>query len=1140
MANDPTRTRHLSDAYRPSAKTASATCKLRSGSGLSFLLLETGAIQSIRSPEVPITLYQGSALEGSPANLYLRTIRDGAVQAWIPLLGAGATGCVSFTENAMTAQGTLADVAFRLTLLPGCGSDWEWRVELSNPGVDSVTCDVVCVQDVGMSNAGNEAYISQYVDHTILQHEELGPVLCARQNMPQQGKHPWLMLGCRSGVISFATDGLDFFGLSHRATRRPEALDRATLAGRRRQGEFSLMALQARPGAIGPGETHHVGFFGVFVDDHPEPTAEEDLNRVPALAVAGDGSRAMAEAGEPGTPMGSSGSLYATAPVLMSEELTESAVAEIWPRPWTQTERGSEDRLLSFFTADRRHIVLQAKECIQERRTGAILRSGKGLVGEERLLSLTSTMQGAFVSHLAVGNLSLNVGLSIRRDPLGVLLDGGLRVWVEREDGWAMLGLPSAFENAFNGCRWRYVFGAELIDLRVWTETEQHAAHLELRSSQPRRFRLAAGIVMGPCGTQPELSDVLEVTPDRIVLRPTPGTPFCEHDAQAHLTISPWTGTDIEMIGDDGMLFQDGGSRGTPTLVLDTVSTKHFGLSFAGSLAGGARDGATGESAPDFDAMTAKGNAAYAELAGELHLDADDPAVDRLNAVLPWFLHNAVIHLSAPHGLEQYLGAAWGTRDICQGPAELLLALGRTQEVRNILCTVFANQHADGHWPQWFMYDNHADIRAGDAHGDVVFWPLKALADYVTATGDLSILEDIQPYHQAPDCMETVAEHVSRALDHIRAASVPGTSLVAYGHGDWNDSLQPVDSHLAKRMVSSWTVQLSYQVLTALHDVWTAAGRDNAAMELTELTDAIRRDFREILLQEGTVCGFAVLEEDRTVRPLLHPADQETGIHFRLLPMVRGILSEIFTREEANRHADLIAEHLLCPDGARLMDRPPRYSGGRQRIFQRGETATFFGREIGIMYVHAHIRYLEAMARLGRADALFDGLMAIIPPGLRETVPNAELRQNNCFFSSSDAAFLDRYEADRDYDRVKTGTIPVKGGWRIYSSGSGLTISLLIRYLFGLRQERGDLVVDPVLPQRLDGLCVRWRLHGHDVTVCYELEERTAPPRRISLNGADLPADRLDAPYRLAGLRIARRELETRLIAGRNRMVVRM
>ena len=49
---------------------------------------------------------------------------------------------------------------------------------------------------------------------------------------------------------------------------------------------------------------------------------------------------------------------------------------------------------------------------------------------------------------------------------------------------------------------------------------------------------------------------------------------------------------------------------------------------------------------------------------------ADAEAVD---AIFPWLAHDAMVHLTAPHGLEQYTGGAWGTRDVCQGPIELLL-----------------------------------------------------------------------------------------------------------------------------------------------------------------------------------------------------------------------------------------------------------------------------------------------------------------------------------------------------------------------------------------------------------------------------------------------------------------------------------
>src|SRR4030095_12735719 len=143
---------------------------------------------------------------------------------------------------------------------------------------------------------------------------------------------------------------------------------------------------------------------------------------------------------------------------------------------------------------------------------------------------------------------------------------------------------------------------------------------------------------------------------------------------------------------------------------------------------------------------------------------------------------------------------------------------------------------------------------------------------------------------------------------------------------------------------------------------------------------------------------------------------------------------------------------------------------GIERTFRRAESASFFGREIGLMYVHAHLRYAEAMAVLGEADALWDALGVVNPISVTECVPNASPRQRNAYFSSSDAAFSDRYEAKALWSRVGAVAISFEGGWRIYSSGPGLYINVLLRHALGVRRRFGDRVKKPVLPDSLGAL----------------------------------------------------------------------
>ena len=273
------------------------------------------------------------------------------------------------------------------------------------------------------------------------------------------------------------------------------------------------------------------------------------------------------------------------------------------------------------------------------------------------------------------------------------------------------------------------------------------------------------------------------------------------------------------------------------------------------------------------------------------------------------------------------------------------------------------------------------------------------------------------------------------------------------------------------------------------------------------------------------VAGYARFGAAGEVAHWLHPSDRETGVRYSLLPMVHGILSNLFTREQAERHVDLIRQHLLAADGARLFDRPFPYHGGLQRNFQRAETSTFFGREIGLMYMHAHLRWAEALAHLGDGEAAFRALRLANPIGLRDAVPNARLRQANCYASSSDAVFADRYDATQRYDAVRTGAVDVEGGWRVYSSGAGIVVRLVRERLLGLRLRHASLGIDPVLPRSLDGLEARVALQGRALALRYRVGARGHGPVAITCNGRAMALDREAHPYRTGGVVMPLHEL---------------
>ena len=189
------------------------------------------------------------------------------------------------------------------------------------------------------------------------------------------------------------------------------------------------------------------------------------------------------------------------------------------------------------------------------------------------------------------------------------------------------------------------------------------------------------------------------------------------------------------------------------------------------------------------------------------------------------------------------------------------------------------------------MLEPYAQIRDRHSHGDVIVWPLKALCDYVEATDDLAFLDEPVAWRREDDFAATarrdpVAAHVAKLLATVRERFIPGTHLIRYGEGDWNDSLQPADPRMRDWMVSSWTVALLFQQLNRYAEVLTRAGRDGEAAELGALAAAMRADFNRHLIRDGTVAGYALFDAGRgragapaaperhpDRAPLLAPAD---------------------------------------------------------------------------------------------------------------------------------------------------------------------------------------------------------------------------------------------------------------------------
>ncbi|VTZ24948.1 conserved hypothetical protein [Methylocella tundrae] len=1050
--------------------------RIENGGGLKISALPNGCVFSIehhRDGAAPILINQllGSPIDGGVGRIYLRL--EGAPP--IEVVGPNADIRFGAGRECFVFEGETQGVRHRVTLFAQPHqAAWIWRLDVENRGAVRAM-DAILIQDIGLGPRGflmnNEAYVSQYIDHFAAKHERFGPVVMSRQNLAQEGRCPFVMHGCLDGAISYATDGKQLFGPAFRddnAFSFPFGVD---LPDARLQHEMACVAIQSAPIALAPGQSAAWRFFGLYEPDQPRASGDADLARIDAIAW-----RDVAlEAPPLTTPVRSlvQGAAPAKAALLPEDEIARRF-------PDRLHEERADGRLLSFFTPNaphNSHIVLRDKERILTRRHGALLRSGAAMLPDDATLCATAWMHGVFGAQLTIGNTSFHKLFSVSRDPYNVSRASGLRIMADLGEGWRMLAIPSAFEIGLSHCRWIYALGNRTITISAIASGQNPAMQWRIEvEGDPCRFLIFGHLALGEREFDHESRIEVNAETKRASLRPDPNWLWGQRYPNAVYHLVSGAPDAIEAIGGDELLYTDGRFRGGAYVALRTRPTRDFSFAVAGSMTDAAEADALAQKfergVADED-LLAPAERFWRSVTRGLRIEGNSA----LDCLFPWLAQNAMIHLTAPHGLEQYTGAAWGARDVCQGPVEFLLALEHDEPVKEILRLVFAQQYqSSGDWPQWFMLDPYAIVQDRVSHGDIIVWPLKALNDYIEATGDFAFLDEKIAWRredtlERTERVDTVAAHIEKLISAVRLRFIPGMHLMRYGEGDWNDSLQPVDPLMRDWMVSSWTAALLFQQLRRYAGVLREASRAWEADPLDKLAEAMRADFNAYLIRDETVAGYGVFGPGRSQPELLlHPSDSRTGLRYSLLPMTRSIIGGLFTPEQTRHHLRLIRDHLIFPDGARLMDRPVHYSGGPQTIFRRAESSSFFGREIGLMYTHSHLRYGEAVAVLGDLDALFEALEIVNPVSVGNRLAQALPRQRNAFFSSSDAAFADRLSASAQWDRVRRGEIGLEGGWRIYSSGPGLFANLLIRYGLGKRRLFGERAPEPAYR----GLIATW------------------------------------------------------------------
>lgn len=990
-------------------------------------ILDTGGIKSISKSQVMINQVEGNDLDSGLMNIYLRT-KDNNNYIYKRLIGPNSKLFVN--KNTAVWSGSFSGIIYKVQLWLSDNS-WFWEVKCKSKNHNKY--DLTYIQDLGLGNdsyvKANEAYCSQYIDHYVSNDRQ---TFVSRQNQSQNGANPALQHGCFSKIDSFDTDGYEFYGTKYRENAIPEGMQKQHLSNLKLQYEMGIIALRTQK----LSGNNAITFYEAFLENDKNANTKILFDRA-YLYNKFQNSKQIFNQKLEEISLDKNISFNNVS----GDKLTSKEIEELFPSR-IQEEFEDDGQLLSFFTPEYSHVVLKEKDLKQQRETGNIIISQKTIVPTTEVLASTQFMSGIFESQVVYGNTNFQVLSSHMSEQLNLFKAKGLRIFIKRkdEDTYSLLNEPSAFVMYFNGGEWIYKLEKDFIF--VSDDANSNCPQLTLRFKSLKN--LDYDIVI----TNQLNKDTLGSNPivicngQQVKVKAERHTAMGQKNPNLNyfLTLQNTDSNSVQIKQDkklnlikfylkDSSKFELTTSISSTSLVNESkINTRNSHYEFAEKL---------------LHSINLKSKN-----------KSKNNLVEQTNIILRWYLHDALVHLLSPHGLEQYGGAAWGTRDVSQGPTEMFLALGCYKSVREIIKKIYSHQFIEnGNWAQWFMFDQYEENFANESHGDVVIWPLKVVVDYINISGDTSILDINLPYMSMNNGRKTKLEysltsHIQKQLDYIKANFLPDTYISSYGDGDWDDTLQPAHSEDKKSMASTWTEELTVETLRKAEKAFEISPA--LYSEVSSLAVNMYKDFKRYFMRDNVLPGFIKLKEGK-VKYLIHPNDKYTNIQYRLLPLSQGVYSKIYNSQEARDALDLIKANLLFPDGVRLMNKPAEYNGGICKIFKRAELASNFGREIGLMYSHAHIRYADALATNGQYSEAWKMLQLVNPINIKQRIPNANLRQSNTYFSSSDGNFRDRYDAANNFEKLRSGKVEVLGGWRLYSSGPGIYIDALIANIFKMR-----------------------------------------------------------------------------------------
>lgn len=390
-------------------------------------------------------------------------------------------------------------------------------------------------------------------------------------------------------------------------------------------------------------------------------------------------------------------------------------------------------------------------------------------------------------------------------------------------------------------------------------------------------------------------------------------------------------------------------------------------------------------------------------------------------------------------------GGAFGFRDQLQDCLSLILT--EPKLVREHILKCSTHQFAEGDVQHWW-HEPYQGVRTRISD-DLLFLPYVA-SKYALATGDEQIFDEVTPYLEGHSLQDrddvyesawqskksgTLREHCLKAIKLVILRSGEN-GLPLMLAGDWNDGMDCIGKN--GKGESVWLGWFLYSTIS-LFAPFLEKTEVKEAQELKQKAVELARVLNEKCFS-GEWFYRAFDDKGRKIG-----SDREPCCKIDLISQAWSVLSGAGENEKCLRALQSVEKMLVDREkGIVKLLAPPfdkKYGAGYIGDYVPGV------RENGGQYTHAAIWLACAFAQIGQGEKCFEIIDMINPIKKSDTVYKCQKYKVEPYVIPADVYLSGR------------------GGWTWYTASSSLYFCAILEELLGVRQENGQITVNPHIPE---------------------------------------------------------------------------